>query len=302
MKPMEAYSRTMKFVWLKLLLGAAAAVGGGLIAGLFLLIGSALGESGTVILGILGVVLGLAFWISVSYYFGYMIKAGHVAVAAQGLATGVLPENQLDWAKQVVKSRFATANVYYVLDRLVSGAVSQLQKGLNLVTDLLKNVPGMGIVSLFGSQFIEAVLGKMDECCLGWCFLHPEQGSFHASCDAVSMYFQNTKALLKAGAKTSAIVMGLTVGVWLLFLIVIYGIFHAISGGFAIALLVGTALILSAKAAFLDSYIMIRMMSAFLELVPSTVLSYDLYAKLCGLSAKFRKLYDNAQQEINAGI
>lgn len=47
---------------------------------------------------------------------------------------------------------------------------------------------------------------------------------------------------------------------------------------------------------------MIRMTSAFLELVPSTVLSYDLYARLCGLSARFRKLYDNARQEIIAGI
>ena len=47
------------------------------------------------------------------------------------------------------------------------------------------------------NQFISTVLGNVDECCLGWCFAHPELGSFHASCDGVSIFFHNSKQLLK---------------------------------------------------------------------------------------------------------
>ncbi len=46
------------------------------------------------------------------------------------VTTGQVPDNQFEVAKNMVKERFATANVYFVVDRLVSGAVSQLQKGL----------------------------------------------------------------------------------------------------------------------------------------------------------------------------
>lgn len=47
----------------------------------------------------------------------------------------------LGTAKDMVSERFLTANVYFAVDRLVSGAVSQLQKGLQKVDDLLGNIP-----------------------------------------------------------------------------------------------------------------------------------------------------------------
>ena len=39
-----------------------------------------------------------------------------------------------------------TANVYFAVDRLVSGAVSQLQKGLQKIDDLLGKIPGVSEV------------------------------------------------------------------------------------------------------------------------------------------------------------
>lgn len=297
MKPMEIYTRTMKFVWLKLLVGAAGAVAAGLILGLFLLLGSAFGGSAMIVFGIIGGCLGIAAWMFISYYFGYMIKAGHVAVVAYALTNGTLPENQTAWATQMVKGRFATANVYYVLDRLVSGAVAQLQKAVNFVTDLLKNIPGMGLLQFFAEQYISIVLGSVDECCLGWCFLHPELGSFHASCDGVSIYFQNAKHLLKSGLKIAGIVVGITVAAAIPVILLSYALFHETKTAFAIALLVGLMLVMALKTAFLNSYAMIRMMASYLEVAPNTVLSFDLYEKLCGLSAKFRKLFNRAKEE-----
>ena len=51
------------------------------------------------------------------------------------------------------------------------------------------------------------------------------------------------------------------------------------------------------KFAFIDSYIMIRMMSAYMEMAPSTVITFDLYSKLCGLSSKFKELFEKGKQE-----
>lgn len=297
MKPRELYARTMGFVWMKLLVGAVGALAAGLILGLFLLLGSAFSKDGLIILGIIGAILGATAWYTIYCYFGYVVKAGHVAVVIRALSTGSLPENQREWAAKVVKERFATANVYYVLDRLVSGAVSQLRKGVDAVTELLKGVPGMGSLGVFANQFISTVLGNVDECCLGWCFLHPELGAFHASCDGVSIYFQNAKHLLKSGLKISAVVLGITAVASLLMILLCYAIFHTVPIAFAISLAVGMTLVLTAKAAFLNSYTMICMMYSYMEVAPTTVMRVDLYEKLCKLSSKFRKLFNRAKEE-----
>ena len=76
-------------------------------------------------------------------------------------------------------------------------------------------------------------------------------------------------------------------------------LFHKSAVACIIALVIGFSLIYACKAAFLNSYTMIKMMAAYMQLAPDTVLNYDLYAKLCGLSSKFKKLYEQAREEMN---
>ena len=131
MKARDVYFKTMKFVWLKLALGAAVILFSIILLAICLGLGS-LGQGG-------GMVIGFWIWLIivaavsgiVNHYIGYMIKAGHVAMVTTAVTTGQIPDNQFEVAKNMVKERFATANVYFVVDRLVSGAVSQLQKGLS---------------------------------------------------------------------------------------------------------------------------------------------------------------------------
>ncbi len=301
MKPSEIYSRTMIFVWLKLAIAAVGVLATGLTGGVFALIGSIFSSYAATIFGVFGLAVGLVIWYTIGHYFGYMIKAGHVAVVAQALRTGTLPENQLEWAKQTVKERFATANVYYALDSLVDGAISQLRKAINLVGELLKFVPGMSFARSFAEQLVSTVLGNMDECCLGWCFLHREMGSFHASCDGVSIFFQNARQLLTSGAKLSLAITAVFAAAFSLVGLLCIALFHNSIVVCLIALVVGFSLIYACKAAFLNSYTMIKMMDAYMQLAPGTVLTYDLYAKLCGLSSKFKKLYERAREEMNRG-
>ena len=51
---------------------------------------------------------------------------------------------------------------------------------------------------------------------------------------------------------------------------------------------------LTLKEAFIDSYIMCQMLTVFLQVAPQTELSVDLYGKLCGLSSKFKEMWQNA--------
>lgn len=301
MKPSEIYARTMKFVWLKLAIAAVGVLATGLIGGIFALIGSIFSQYAATLFGIFGLAIGLGVWYAIGHYFGYMIKAGHVAVVARALSTGTLPENQLEWAKQTVKGRFATANVYYVLDGLVNGAVAQLRKAINLVSELLRSVPGISFAQSFADTLVSTVLGNVDECCLGWCFTHPELGSFHASCDGVSIFYQNAKKLLKDGAKLSLIVTAVSAAVFFLVGLLCVALFHKTALACIIALVVGFSLVYACKAAFLNSYTMIKMMDAYMQVAPGTVLTHDLYAQLCGLSSKFKKLCERAREETNGG-
>ena len=141
MKTKDIYFGTMKFVWLKLALGAGITLIAVILLALLTLFGTLFGDSGVAImlciwLGLIGGIYSL-----VMHYFGYMIKAGHVAVIATAVTTGQIPENQFEFGKNAVQSRFAASNVYFVVDRLVSGAVRQLQNAVGKVGGALDAIP-----------------------------------------------------------------------------------------------------------------------------------------------------------------
>jgi len=54
------------------------------------------------------------------------------------------------------------------------------------------------------------------------------------------------------------------------------------------------------KAAFIDSYMLVKMMVSYMQEAPTTQITFDLYGKLCGLSAKFKELFNKGQQEAPA--
>ena len=239
MKTKDVYLKTMKFVWLKLALGGAMILFALITMAIFLAIGS-LGKGGGVAIAFwlwLFLVCGVFVW--VQRYFGYMLKAGHIAMVTTAVTTGSLPDNQLEAAKSMVKERFATTNVYFVVDRLVSGAVSQLQNGLQKIDNVLGGIPGVSIVVSFAKMFVQIALGYVDECCLGYTFLHKEQSAFKSAADGVVIYFQNWKKLLKDAALTALIVMGISLLAWLLPFIIFTAIFSAIGISWIFALFIG---------------------------------------------------------------
>jgi len=300
----------MPFVWAKLLLGVLTVVISVVI--LAVLMGIAWLFKSEVLYVIMFLI-----WLSatgvvnfiLNHYMGYMVKAGHVAVITEAVTTGRIPDNQVAYGKQMVKERFLTSNVYFVIDKLVAGAVRQLQRGFEKVAGSLGSiVPGMNAVVSIGKMFIGIALGYIDECCLGYTFLKKEQGAFKSAADGVVIYAQNWKKLLKDAAKTTATVVILLILItlvsFLLFALVVRLIPWnspeiARIAGF-VAFLLACCVAAAVKAAFIDSYMLVKMMVSYMQEAPATQITFDLYGKLCGLSAKFKELFNKGQQEAPA--
>lgn len=296
MKPNRIYQKTMLFNWLKLALGLGTVLVCGLLFALLMFLGSLLGESGAVVMFFIWLAASGTIWFIGMHYFGYMIKAGHIYIIAKASATGTFPKNQLEAAKRAVTGRFGTANVYFAVDKLVSGAVKQLQRTVDNVTGFLGNIPGLQSIGGLVKFYLEIALGYVDECCLGYAFLTPKDNAFKSAANGVALYFQNWKRLLKDAAKTAGIVILVIAVVTLVCFLVLGLLFKAFGWSGNVAFFLSLGIGFAVKYAFLDSWILVSMMSSYFDSVRDTELPYDLYDKLCGLSAKFKELWTKGQR------
>ncbi len=293
----KLFSKTLPFVWAKLLLGLAFVLVAGVLLGIFVGLGWLFGDVGMIVMVCLWfAALGVLRFVMM-HYFGYLIKAGHIAVIAEATATGVVPDGQLAYGKNKVKERFATSNVYFAVDKLVSAAVKEIQKGIGKIGDLLDFLPGMEAVTSLVQFFVNISLGYIDECCLGWTFRNPNQGAFKSAADGVVLYAQNWKALLKGAAKTMLKTLLLCVLVVLLIFVPVALIFRLFQWSLLLAFVIACLLTWVAKFAFMDSYIMISMMHTYMQVASSAPVAYDLYGKLSGISGKFKQLFQKGREE-----
>ncbi len=290
----EVYSKTLVFGWIKLGLGLVniliAVVLFAVLMGISVLMGSE-GVAGIMFFVWLSVV-GVVNFI-INHYFGYLVKAGHVAVIATAFQTGQVPDDPVNVGKLMVKERFGTSNVYFGIDKLVAGSIKQLQRTLGRVTDsLLGAIPGMDGVKGLMNMFLDISLGYIDECCLGYTFNHKEQNAYKSAADGVVIYAQNWKTLLKDSAKTTLTVILSVVVVTLVGFILFGGIFRLLGWSGFVAFIIALFFAWTVKYAFIDSWILVKMMSSYMQVAPTTVITFDLYGKLSQLSGKFRELYN----------
>jgi hypothetical protein len=307
MKPGEIFAKTMPFAWAKLLLGLATIVISIVIFAILMGIAWLFKSDGVfLVMFIIWICATGAVNFFINHYIGYLVKAGHVAVITEAVTTGSVPDNQIAYGKEMVKERFLTSNIYFVIDKLVSGSVKQIQRGVEKIGNKMGNlVPGMNFVTNIAKMFVGIALGYIDECCLGYTFYKKKQGAFKSAADGVVIYAQNWKTLLKDAAKTTAMVIILVIVVTLIAFALfgfLFRLFKWESGlvGF-VAFLLACFFAVVVKRAFIDSYILVSMMTSYMGVAPSTTITFDLYNKLCGISAKFKELFNKGQEEKGSG-
>ena len=297
MKVGKVFRKTLPFCWAKLLLGTVTVLVSCLLLALFLGIGWLFGEG--------GIWIGILLWCGsvgvirfvIMHYFGYMVKAGHIAVMTEAYTTGKVPAGQVKYGMGKVKERFATSNIYFAVDKLVTGAVKQIQRGIEKLGQKMDFIPGMQQVAKLVNFFIELSLGYIDECCLGYTFYKKEQGAFKSACDGVVIYATNIKKLLGNAAKTMLKVVLLCIVTVLLVFIPLGLLFKLLNWSGLIAFLLACFITWVLKFAFLDSYILCQTMAGYMDVAPNAQISFDLYGKLCGISGKFKELFNKGKQE-----
>ncbi len=293
----QLFSKTMPFVWAKLALGGVTVLISAVLLAILMGLGWLFGDGGMVVTFCIWVgATGLVRFV-IMHYFGYLVKAGHIAVIAEACLTGRVPADQIEYGKAAVTARFATSNVYFAVDKLVTGAVKEIQKGIGKLGTALDFIPGMGAITGAAQFFVSISLGYIDECCLGWTFRNKQQGAFKSAADGVVIYAQNWKVLLKDAAKTMLKVCIGTVVIALVIFVPIGLLFKLLKWSGLFAFLLACLVAWVVKYAVMDSYIMIQMMASYMAVAPQTVITFDLYSRLSGISGSFKELYSKGQAE-----
>ncbi|MBQ7299700.1 MAG: zinc ribbon domain-containing protein [Clostridia bacterium] len=293
----QLFHKSFPFCMAKLGLGAATVLIDAVLLAILLGIGWLFGDTGLVVCFLIWCGFIPVVRLVLMHYVGYLVKAGHIAVIAEACKTGQFPANQVAWGKSKVKERFVSSNVYFALDKLMTAAIKQIQDGIQKVAGKLDFIPGMDAAAGLAKFFVDISLGYIDECCLGWTFYHPEQSEFKSAADGVVIYAQNWKPLLKNAAITMLkAVLGMILIVIIAF-VPIGLLFKLFKWNALIAFVLACLIAWVIKFAFFDSYIMCQMMASYMQVAPTTVITFDLYSKLCAMSRSFKQLFEQGQAE-----
>src|SRR5690606_2728781 len=95
-----------------------------------------------------GLVSAIVSWIR--EYIFYVVKAGHIAVMVHLIDGREVPDGQgqIEYAKTVVKARFAEANVLFVVDQLLKGVIRVITGLIGGVANFLP-IPGLQTIAGF---------------------------------------------------------------------------------------------------------------------------------------------------------
>ncbi|RUY44538.1 hypothetical protein EN981_20020, partial [Mesorhizobium sp. M7A.F.Ca.CA.001.13.2.1] len=113
-----------------------------------------------------GIVSIAVYWIR--EYILYIVKAGHIAVMVHLIDGRDIPggQDQIAYARDVVTQRFAEANILFVVDQLVKGAIRAITGLLGGIAAFLP-IPGLSGLVSFINTVIRLSLTYVDEIILG---------------------------------------------------------------------------------------------------------------------------------------
>jgi hypothetical protein len=296
--------RTWPFIALRLVvyfgitLAYVLATGTG--AGVGYGVGNIFAEGGPEGMAFYGGILGFAVVSIVLYwireYILYVVKAGHVAVMVHLIDGREVPggQGQIAYARQVVTERFAEANILFVLDQLVKGAIRAITGLIGGIAAILP-IPGLqGLVS-FVNTVIRLSLTYVDEIILGYNIRLDSRNPFETARQGVVLYAQNGKTMLKNAVWLSLIMWVLAFIVFLFMLApaaaMVYWMPGALAGwSFVLAIILAWAV----KSALIEPFCIAALMQVYFRVIAGQVPNPDWDRRLAEASKPFRDLKDKA--------
>lgn len=248
-----------------------------------------------------GIVSIAVYWIR--EYILYVLKAGHIAVMVHLIDGHDVPDGQgqIAYAKEVVSQRFAEANILFVVDQLVKGAIRAITGLIGGVAAFLP-IPGLSGLVSFINTVIRLSLTYVDEIILGYNIRINSNSPFETARQGVVLYAQNGKHMVKNAVWLAVIMWGVSFVIFLLMLAPAAAILWVMPGqlagwAFVLAIVFAWAF----KAAFIEPFAIASLMQVYFEAIEGQVPNPEWDTRLAEASSKFRELRDKALGSFGGG-
>jgi hypothetical protein len=255
----------------------------------------------------LGAIVGIGAVISVvpiylwfSRYVLYVLKAAHVAVIAELLVHGKLPEgvSQVAWGKEQVTARFGGVSVMFLVDELIRGVVRALTDSVAFVAGWLP-IPGIDAALRFFRLIVHFATDYVDEAILARAFVRREESVWQASKEGVILYAMAWKTLLQNAVILAVLSLVSLALFWFVLAAPVLLFSASVPAQFRTALIVaGLVLAFLVKFATSDAVALAATIAAYEEATRNMTPDPEWAAKLDGLSSKFKDLSDRAAQAL----
>ncbi|MDR2374193.1 MAG: hypothetical protein LBD77_08910, partial [Bifidobacteriaceae bacterium] len=299
------FVRTLPFVFFRLLaslalvsaLGAYAAL---VLLGVGLLLGTSLSPLVSVVIVVVFGILGIGVYRFLARYISYMVKAAHVAVIGELAANGRISTSDgiISYGAGKVRQRFASANVFFVLDSLVAGAVKQIQNAISAASNWLSAVPGVKQIAALLRMFTGIVLNYVDEAVLSHIFRADGVSAWKGAADGIVLYFQHWKAVLKNAAWIVLFLLvwyfGGGVSLFFAFSLMFKAMIPTSQIAIFLSILAAVTVVALVKAAVVDPLILIAIINNYTKVTLGVTPAIDLYEKARRFSSRFRKIEQKA--------
>ena len=253
-----------------------------------------------VILFIVALVAIIPIYNLVYHYVFYLLKAAHVAIIAELLVNGKVPEGrgQLAWGRQKVQERFGEVSAMFIIDELVMGVVHTFTRTVFFLTEWLPGDTLHTAVSMI-NRVIEYAMNYIDEAVLARSFWNERDSVWTNARDGVVLYAMVWKPILK-NAIALMIISFLPFIVAFIVLSAPIGFLLArtspqIAGWSIIATLVLSYLI---KVALGDAFAMTAIIATYQRETLNLMPDPNMVAKLDSVSDKFKNLKQRALESI----
>lgn len=317
MSVMKLVKRTLPFLFARVAIYGmfvlAALIFLGIMIGIGFLLLKIFGESSSAFI----IVMFLAFGVIygglrfLERYVLYIVKVAHISVVVELIKTGNIPEGkgQIAYGKDQVKQNFGSANVAFVVDKMVHGAVKQIQRWTLRVGESFSFVPGAKNIIGIINAIMSVSLNYIDEAVVSYIILRKNENRdetvWKSASDGVVLYAQSWKGILKTSTGAVAFIYGFSIITFLVFALPFMGISKLISAntpglgmflGF-IALIAAYVFTVALKRAIIDPIVTVAMIRSYQLSIQGLEPAMDLQQKLLGVSGKFKNLYNKGQEE-----
>lgn len=241
-----------------------------------------------------GVTAGVVFLIR--EYLLYMVKAGHIAVLVALLDGQQVKQGreQIELAQAEVKARFAEASVLFAIDQIVKGV---LRAVTGLAQGIVSILPIPGLQNMVGllRAFLNIAVGFIDEVILAYGIRTRSENPWQSAQDALILYGQNYKVMLKNAAWLTLFVYGLSLLVFIVFLAPAGALALLFPNGWgAFGIIIALLGAWSVKSALIEPFAITCMMQVYFPAIEGQTPNPEWDQRLSEMSGKFRKLKEKA--------